>query len=77
MPNTYACKGVSNPNVPMFPPRVCTLVLFINPWRACAARVTGLQGYRLQVSIYMIRERLTRFARSPITLAVHRGLYLS
>ena len=32
MPNTYACKGVSNPNVPMFPPtapRVCTLVLFI------------------------------------------------
>ena len=30
MPNTYACKGVSNPNVPIFPPRVCTLVLFIN-----------------------------------------------
>ena len=29
MPNTYACKGVSNPNVPMFPPRVCTLVFFI------------------------------------------------
>ena len=29
MPNTYACKGVSNPNVPIFPPRVCTLVLFI------------------------------------------------
>ena len=28
-PNTYACKGVSNPNVPIFPPRVCTLVLFI------------------------------------------------
>ena len=22
--------GVSNPNVPIFPPRVCTLVLFIN-----------------------------------------------
>ena len=29
MPNTYACNGVSNPNVPIFPPRVCTLVLFI------------------------------------------------
>ena len=29
MPNTYACIGVSNPNVPIFPPRVCTLVLFI------------------------------------------------
>ena len=29
MPNTYACKGISNPNVPIFPPRVCTLVLFI------------------------------------------------
>ena len=29
MPNTYACKAVSNPNVPIFPPRVCTLVLFI------------------------------------------------
>ena len=29
MLNTYACKGVSNPNVPIFPPRVCTLVLFI------------------------------------------------
>ena len=29
MPNTYACKGVSNPNVLIFPPRVCTLVLFI------------------------------------------------
>ena len=29
MPNTYACKGVSNPNVPMFPPGVCTLVLLI------------------------------------------------
>ena len=29
MPNTYACKGVSNPNVPIFPPRVCTLVFFI------------------------------------------------
>ena len=32
--------GVSNPNVPIFPPRVCTLVLFINPRRACAERVT-------------------------------------
>ena len=40
MPNTYACKLVSNPNVPIFLPRVCTLVLFINPRRACAARVT-------------------------------------
>ena len=30
MPNTYACKGVSNPNVPIFLPRVCTLVLFIS-----------------------------------------------
>ena len=29
MRNTYACEGVSNPNVPIFPPRVCTLVLFI------------------------------------------------
>ena len=29
MPNTYACKGASNPNVLIFPPRVCTLVLFI------------------------------------------------
>ena len=29
MPNTYACKLVSNPNVPIFLPRVCTLVLFI------------------------------------------------
>ena len=29
MPNTYAYKGVSNPNVPIFPSRVCTLVLFI------------------------------------------------
>ena len=29
MPNTYACKGVSNPNVLIFPPRFCTLVLFI------------------------------------------------
>ena len=29
MPNTYVCKGVSNPNVPIFPLRVCTLVLFI------------------------------------------------
>ena len=49
MPNTYACKLVSNPNVPIFLPRVCTLVLFIsrsrsviNPRRACAARVTVL-----------------------------------
>ena len=40
MPNTYACELVSNPNVPIFLPRVCTLVLFINPRRACAARVT-------------------------------------
>ena len=32
--------GVSNPNVPIFPPRVCTFVLFINPRRACAATVT-------------------------------------
>ena len=40
MPNTYACKLVSNPNVPIFLPRVCTLVLFINPRRACAERVT-------------------------------------
>ena len=31
MPNTYACKLVSNPNVPIFLPRVCTLVLFIRP----------------------------------------------
>ena len=29
MTNTYACKGVSDPNVSIFPPRVCTLVLFI------------------------------------------------
>ena len=29
MPNTYACKLVSNPNVPIYLPRVCTLVLFI------------------------------------------------
>ena len=29
MPNTYACKLVSNPNVPIFLPRVCTLLLFI------------------------------------------------
>ena len=30
MSNTYACIiGVSNPNVPIFPPRVCTLVLCI------------------------------------------------
>ena len=29
MPNTYACKLVTNPNVPIFLPRVCTLVLFI------------------------------------------------
>ena len=29
MPNTYACKLVSNPNVPIFLLRVCTLVLFI------------------------------------------------
>ena len=29
MPNTYACYLVSNPNVPIFLPRVCTLVLFI------------------------------------------------
>ena len=29
MPNTYACKLVSNPNVPIFLPGVCTLVLFI------------------------------------------------
>ena len=33
--------GVSNPNVPIFLPRVCTLVLFIvNPRRASAERVT-------------------------------------
>ena len=30
MPNTYACKLVSNPNVPIFLPRVCTLVLFLS-----------------------------------------------
>ena len=30
MPNTYACKLVSNPNVPIFLARVCTLVLFIS-----------------------------------------------
>ena len=30
MPNTYACKGVSNPNIPIFPPRVCTSVLFVS-----------------------------------------------
>ena len=29
MPNTLHAIGVSNPNVPIFPPRVCTLVLFI------------------------------------------------
>ena len=29
MLNTYACQLVSNPNVPIFLPRVCTLVLFI------------------------------------------------
>ena len=28
MPNTYACQLV-NPNVPIFLPRDCTLVLFI------------------------------------------------
>ena len=27
MPNTYTYKGISNPNVPLFPPKVCTLVL--------------------------------------------------
>ena len=32
--------GVSNPNVPIFLPRVRTLVLFINPRRAIVARVT-------------------------------------
>ena len=38
MPITYAMRiGVSNPNVPIFPPRVCTLVLFINPRCGCAA----------------------------------------
>ena len=36
MPNTYACKLVSNPNVPIFLPRVCTLVLFINVVIICA-----------------------------------------
>ena len=30
MPNTYACKGVSNPNIPIFPPRVCTSVVFVS-----------------------------------------------
>ena len=37
MPNTYACKGVSNPNVPIFLPRVCTLVLFIVTGKHAAA----------------------------------------
>ena len=38
-----------NSNIPIFrqiPPRVCTLVLFINPLRACAARVTAVVLFR-------------------------------
>ena len=41
--DTYACKGVFNPNIPIFSPNSAEglhLVLFINPRRACAARVT-------------------------------------
>ena len=46
MPNTYACELVSNPNVPIFLPRVCTLVLFIQavieqpPVSACMSLLT-------------------------------------
>ena len=40
--NTYACKCVFNPilHFRLSLPRVCTLVLFINPRRACAERFT-------------------------------------
>ena len=66
MPNTYACKLMSNnPNVPIFPPRVCTLVLFI---------IISMKELRSEV--------MTSFAycdvhRDPLTLARMRrkGIY--
>ena len=36
--------GVSNPNVPIFPPRVCTLVLFIDSWFLFVTFPVGIAG---------------------------------
>ena len=64
MPNTYACKGVSNPNVPMFPPRVCTLVLFIkNAMKALKCKPSaefggniGIFGLKTTFHAYVLGE---------------------
>ena len=49
MPNTYACKLVSNPNVPIFLLRVCTLVLFIkNVERASTARARESRDFHVR-----------------------------
>ena len=61
MPNTYACKLVSNPNVPIFLPRVCTLVLFIT----MAGRYTIR---RVSLSEKNFRELLeNRFSKRKIS----------
>ena len=57
MPNTYACLLV----FPIFPPSVCTLVLFINPRRACAERVTVVVSC---VCMYVCMSVRTRYSDS-------------
>ena len=43
--------GVSNPNVPIFPPRVCTLVLFIY---LCRSKI--FHTYMCGVCMYVWKE---------------------
>ena len=57
MPNTYACKGVSNPNVPIFLPRVCTLVLFrcsITLYSIIRCSITLYSIIRCSITLYSI-----------------------
>ena len=82
MPNTYACKGVSNPNVPIFPPRVCTLVLFIIALQILlwlATLYTNSKSSRLvfQVALNLLAlEKLLisdlKFERASLRM-LHRG----
>ena len=49
--------GVSNPNVPIFPPRVCTLVLFIYP---VPPYIEVSSSGRLMATIYQLPKDLRK-----------------
>ena len=56
--------GVSNPNVPIFPPRVCTLVLFIIIvlqillWLATLYTISKLSRFLFLVALLLAFEKL-------------------